>query len=209
MISNGFCIGNGESRKELNISSLRHYGLIYGCNKAYLSEKFDLLISVDEYIINKIKESDFKGMFLYRQWTEDKKNLKPLRLSNFDNDGENILSEQTLDRGGCSGPLSIQIMAEQPGIKNIFMLGHDLCGVNGKIDGKINNLFKGTKGYGDEDSDAFYGNMIDQLKVVFEEYPEKYFYRVGNIEDEFPKEWSGLRNINFISYDEMWKKIIY
>ena len=41
-----FCIGNGNSRKDFNLESLRGKGKIYGCNALYRDFKPDVLISV-------------------------------------------------------------------------------------------------------------------------------------------------------------------
>ena len=30
-----FCLGNGESRKDVNLSALKAHGKIYGCNALY------------------------------------------------------------------------------------------------------------------------------------------------------------------------------
>ena len=54
-----FIIGNGESRKGFDLTSLRKYGKIYGCNALYRDFQPDVLISVDQRMIKEIMESGY------------------------------------------------------------------------------------------------------------------------------------------------------
>ena len=59
-----FCIGNGESRKHLDLETLRPHGKIYGCNALYRDFKPDYilpdyLVAIDPLLIEEIKDSDF------------------------------------------------------------------------------------------------------------------------------------------------------
>jgi hypothetical protein len=54
-----FCIGNGESRKPLNLDSLREYGKIVGCNALYRHFTPDVLISVDHEISHEVYRSGY------------------------------------------------------------------------------------------------------------------------------------------------------
>jgi len=58
-MSNLFLIGNGESRKDFDLTKLRKHGKIYGCNALYREFTPDALISVDHGIIHEIYHSTY------------------------------------------------------------------------------------------------------------------------------------------------------
>ena len=67
-----FCIGNGGSRKNFDLESLRGKGRIYGCNALYRDFKPDVLISVDNGIMHEIYQSGFSKEVecWFRNWTK-------------------------------------------------------------------------------------------------------------------------------------------
>ena len=67
-----FCIGNGNSRKDFNLESLRGKGKIYGCNALYRDFKPDVLISVDNGIMHEIYQTGFAKEVecWFRNWTK-------------------------------------------------------------------------------------------------------------------------------------------
>ena len=44
-MNNLFCLGNGESRLEINLEDLRPHGKIYGCNALYRDFIPDVLVA--------------------------------------------------------------------------------------------------------------------------------------------------------------------
>ena len=50
-------IGNGESRKTLNLKALRDVGVIYGCNALYRDFEPNWLVAIDDKMIEEIKQS--------------------------------------------------------------------------------------------------------------------------------------------------------
>jgi hypothetical protein len=54
-----FCIGNGESRRNVNLEALRKFGKIYGCNAMYRDFTPDVLVAVDQGIIHEIYQSGY------------------------------------------------------------------------------------------------------------------------------------------------------
>ena len=58
-MSKAFCIGNGESRKGVNLDALRKFGKIYGCNAMYREYTPDVLVAVDQGIIHEIYHSGY------------------------------------------------------------------------------------------------------------------------------------------------------
>jgi len=70
-MSNVFCIGNGESRKDFNLDLLKPHGKIYGCNALYREYTPDVLVSVDPGIMHEIYQSGYcyKNDTWFRDWT--------------------------------------------------------------------------------------------------------------------------------------------
>jgi hypothetical protein len=66
-----FCIGNGESRKGFDLSSLKSHGKIYGCNALYREFTPDVLISVDNGIMHEIYHTGYgiNNICYFRDWT--------------------------------------------------------------------------------------------------------------------------------------------
>ena len=69
-MSRVFCIGNGESRKHLDLETLRSHGKIYGCNALYRDFKPDVLIAVDMGIMHEIYNSGYAqdNKCVFRDW---------------------------------------------------------------------------------------------------------------------------------------------
>jgi len=67
-----FCIGNGESRKDFDLTQLRQYGKIYGCNALYRDFKPDVLVGVDHGISHEIYQSGYSqdNEVWLRSWTK-------------------------------------------------------------------------------------------------------------------------------------------
>lgn len=70
-MSNIFLIGNGESRKDFNLDTLKPHGKVYGCNALYREYKPDVLISVDHGIMHEIYHSGYcyDNETWFRDWT--------------------------------------------------------------------------------------------------------------------------------------------
>ncbi len=68
-----FCIGNGESRKDFDLETLRPFGKIYGCNGLYRDFTPDVLLAMDYNICHEIYRSGyaFENMTYLRQWTKN------------------------------------------------------------------------------------------------------------------------------------------
>lgn len=67
-----FVLGNGESRKSIDIDRLSSYGKVYGCNAAYRDiNNLDALVSVDGGMMHEIYSSGFalKTKCYFRSWS--------------------------------------------------------------------------------------------------------------------------------------------
>ena len=54
-----FVIGNGESRRDFNLSLLRKNGVLYGCNALYRDFNPDILVSNDDGMIYEIVNNGY------------------------------------------------------------------------------------------------------------------------------------------------------
>ena len=71
-MTNVFCIGNGQSRKDFNLEKLRPHGKIYGCNALYRTFTPDVLTAVDHGIMHEIYHSGYcnKNETWFRDWNK-------------------------------------------------------------------------------------------------------------------------------------------
>ena len=65
-----FCIGNGESRKDFDLKTLRPHGKIYGCNALYRDFTPDVITAVDMGIMHEIYNSGYAqdNQCVFRDW---------------------------------------------------------------------------------------------------------------------------------------------
>ena len=72
-----FVLGNGTSRKNLDLSHLNKFGKIYGCNALYREYRPDYLVAVDVKMILEINEHKFQ---LENQvWTNPTNSIEALK----------------------------------------------------------------------------------------------------------------------------------
>jgi hypothetical protein len=173
-----FVLGNGESRKGIDIDNLKKHGTVFACNGVYRTDKPNFLIAVDPKMVLEIAESDYL--------------LQNKVYSNFNaqyNKNPKILDHVQWFKpslGWSSGPTALR-MACDHGFKEIYILGFDYQGLSegGKNNRfKVNNLFKDSRNYkkGNEQA-TFFGNWMNQTKKCLQDYPDVKFHRV------IPKDW--------------------
>lgn len=156
-----FVLGNGLSRKSVDLQALKQHGTIYGCNALYREFIPDVLIATDRLISAHIQDSGYalKNKFYTR---------KPA-----DGSGAHRLPKEY--HGFSSGPNAVGIAA-QNGHTEIYLLGFDL---GPTPDQRFNNIYAGTEFYKPKDSHPTYtGNWIKQLTQILKDYPNTKFYRV-------------------------------
>lgn len=67
-----FVIGNGESRRSIDLRKLREHGKIYGCNALYRDFTPDVLVAVDQGIMHEIYHSGYcqNNQAYFRNWSK-------------------------------------------------------------------------------------------------------------------------------------------
>jgi virulence-associated protein VapD len=183
-----FVLGNGKSRLEINAANLLSKGKVYGCNAQYREYDPHYLIAVDAKMVNEIVESGYHQT--HEVWTNPSRNIKNKENLNF----------FSPSRGWSSGPTAL-LMAANSGYKDIYILGFDYQG----IQGKLNNVYADTKNYrSSNDTATYFGNWLHQTEWVIKEFRNINFYRVinknGYIPDKLNNKHKNLKHIDYIDF---------
>tara|TARA_A100001011_G_C14241963_1_gene813657 strand:+ start:905 stop:1540 length:636 start_codon:yes stop_codon:yes gene_type:complete len=178
MSSIAFVLGNGESRRGIEINDLMNKGTVFACNGVYRTHRPHFLIAVDPKMILEIAETDYvihnKVYSNYNaQYAKHQKIL----------DHVNWFKPSL---GWSSGPTALR-MACDHGFKEIYILGFDYQGhkADGKNQGyRFNNIYKDTRNYKKSNEQAtFHGNWLNQTKRCVNDFADVRFHRV------IPKGW--------------------
>ena len=170
-----FVLGNGESRRGIQIEELKAHGTVYACNGVYRTDTPHYLVAVDPKMLLEIGETDYainnKVWSNYNaQYAKHKKILDHVQWF-----------KPSL--GWSSGPTALR-MACDHGYKDIYILGFDYQGHSQGAGFKFNNVFKDTRNYKRaKDEATFYGNWMNQTKRCLKDFPLIKFHRV------IPKDW--------------------
>ena len=196
-----FVLGNGESRKGIDINDLKKHGTVFACNGVYRTDKPDFLIAVDPKMVLEIAESDYPVHNKVYSNFNAQYNKNPKILENVQWFKPSL--------GWSSGPTALR-MACDHGFKEIYILGFDYQGVNdssAKNRFKVNNLFKDTRNYkkGNEQA-TFFGNWMNQTKKCLQDFKDVQFHRVIPTGWFKPKDIEWKDNIDHPSTDEFLEK---
>jgi len=173
MSTTAFVLGNGQSRKGIDIDDLMEKGTVFACNAVYRTHRPHWLIAVDPKMLLEIAETDYvvhnKVYSNYNaQYEKNKKLLDHVTWS-----------KPSL--GWSSGPTALRLACDQ-GFKEIYILGFDYQGL--AVDPKknrfhLNNIYGDTRNYKKNNDEAtFYGNWMNQTKRCLQDYQEVNFHRV-------------------------------
>ena len=175
MSSIAFVLGNGESRRGIEINDLMEKGTVFACNAVYRTHRPHFLIAVDPKMILEIAEGDY--MINNKVW------------SNFNsqyNKNQKILDHCNWFKpslGWSSGPTALRMACDR-GFKEIYILGFDYQGHKDGARYKLNNVFGDTRNYKKRNDEAtFYGNWMNQTKRCLQDFKDVKFHRV------VPKGW--------------------
>ena len=175
MSSIAFVLGNGESRKGIEINDLKEKGTVFACNAVYRTHRPHFLIAVDPKMIFEIAETDYPVH--NKVW------------SNFNaqyNKHPKILNHVNWCKpslGWSRGPTALRMACEH-GFKEIYILGFDYQGLNQGKRFTLNNIFGDTRNYKKRNDEAtFYGNWMNQTKRCLQDFKDVQFHRV------IPKGW--------------------
>jgi len=173
MSSIAFVLGNGESRKGIDIDDLKDKGTVFACNAVFRTHRPHWLVAVDPKMMHEISETDYvvhnKVFSNYNQQYEKVQKLK-----------DHVTWSQP-SLGWSSGPTALKLACDQ-GYTEIYILGFDYQGL--KEDSKnnrykLNNVFGDTRNYKKRSDEAtFFGNWMNQTKKCLDDYPGIKFMRI-------------------------------
>ena len=201
MSSIAFVLGNGESRRGIDINDLKEKGTVFACNAVYRTHKPHFLVAVDPKMLLEIGESDY---CIHNQvW------------SNYN--AQYAKHQKILDHvnwfkpslGWSSGPTALRLACYH-GFKEIYILGFDYQGhseASNKNRFRFNNVFKDTRNYKNGNDEAtFYGNWMNQTKKCLDEYKHIKFHRVIPTGWFKPKDIDWRENIDHPTTEEFLEK---
>jgi hypothetical protein len=176
-----FVLGNGVSRRHIEVNTLLKLGTVYGCNALYRTHTPHVLVATDQLISKSIQESGYaqQNKFYTRRPVEGM--------------GANRVPQQYF--GFSSGPIATGIAAGD-GHKNIYMLGFDM---GPAINGRFNNVYAGTEFYKLQDSTpTFTGNWVKQIITVTKDFPSQQFIRVFGDTTAVIPELQSISNMKYM-----------
>jgi hypothetical protein len=183
-MTTSFVLGNGQSRRAIDLNQLKKHGPVYACNAIYREFTPDVLVATDRPIAEAIQNSGYslKNRFHTRQ-----------PLPNL-----GALSLDKRYRGFSSGP-NATALACIDGYYKIYLLGFDL----GTTNGQFNNLYADTEFYKKSSSPpTFSGNWVRQLVQLAEENSNKEFIRVMGPESAMIPSFDNVKNFHLMSISE-------
>jgi hypothetical protein len=186
-----FVLGNGISRSVVDPKSLLSVGKVYGCNAQYREYEPHYLIAVDVKMVNEIVMAGYHRD--HEVWTNPNKGVTSKKGINFFHP----------HKGWSSGPTALWLSSCH-GYKEIYILGFDYQGTNGKF----NNVYANTPNYKKStDSATFFGNWLNQTEKVIKEFKNIKYYRLINDEGFVPEKLiKSCPNLEHISYRQFFEK---
>lgn len=180
-------VGNGESRKFINLDQL--IVPIIGCNAIHRDHCIDHLITCDRRMLHEaVRSSNTEQTKIYvrpenyhhfRKMVKDKRIQK---LPELPYQGD-LRQDDPVHWG--SGGFAV-LLAAQLDFEEICLIGFDLYGV----ENRINNIYKNTQNYLSADKPAVDPSYwIYQIARVFEAYPDKQFVIYNHSNWPMPDKW--------------------
>ena len=182
-------IGNGESRKEIDIDKIK--GLKVGCNAIYLYNSVNLICAMDKFWRDKIiKETTIP--LLSRKYN----NAFQTCLQIYDKEWKDT---KVSYRGYCSGTTLLDYILYTYK-QNVYMIGFDF----GYTGSTVNHIYKNEKFHPREDRPAQNENIfLNETIEIAKRYPLLKIYWVNDSDFDIK-----IRNIEKISTQE-YKEVAY
>ena len=197
-------IGNGESRRGFDISPLKSFSTVIGCNAIFRDFVTEYLVCADRHMCQQAANAVGKKTTIYTRenWAAQFAHWPNVKqLPDLPYAGEKRQDEPFhWGTGPYAGVLGLTFKP-----KAIFMLGFDLHPLE---KGKINNMYTGSQGY------TYIKRPVDPRYWIYQ------FHKLMGLSDpgvrwivvnhdrwEMPKEWKSHANVFQESYEGMAKFI--
>jgi hypothetical protein len=197
-------IGNGESRRGFDISPLKSFSTVIGCNAIYRDYVTEYLVCADKHMCQQAVNAVGKGTtILTRQdWAGQFANWPNVKeFPNLPYSGDKRQDEPFhWGTGPYAGVLGLTFKP-----KAIFMIGFDLHPLEKD---KINNMYTGSDGY------KYIKRPVDPSYWIYQFHklmgysdPDTRWIVVNHDRWEMPEEWKKHGNVFQETYDGMAKFI--
>lgn len=189
-------IGNGESRKTLDLSNLSSNIITVGCNAIHRDLSVDYLVCCDGRMVKESVENSqnqntkiYTRQRYYQDYRKIKKHKNVFLLPDLP-----YKSNARIDNPvhWNSGPYALLLASQLS--DEIHVVGFDLYGKNNQV----NNIYKNTNNYSGNQSPAIDpAYWIYQVAKVISCYPVNQ-YKIYNVEGwKIPREWTH-RNVSHL-----------
>ena len=188
--NNVWIIGNGESRKNVNLKLLS--GVVIGCNAIHRDYVCDSIVAVDRRMVTEIISNPlYQNVPVYTRhdWAKSFVQYKNIHVvPKLPYKGDQRWDDPW---HWNSGPFAVLIgCLHSP--KTINLLGFDLYGINQKV----NNVYKNTKNYDKEDHHAIdNSHWLYQLEKLFSYYSNIQFIQWQTKDWILPNNWLNSKNL--------------
>jgi hypothetical protein len=191
-------VGNGESRKNVDLESYQSTHTLIGCNALHRDISVDHLVCCDRRMVNEaIANPNISDTLIYvrESWYHFfRKVLKNKRIQHLPPVPQTGNSKRDHPDHWGSGCYAI-LLAAHLGFEEITLVGFDLYPTRDRV----NNVYKDTPNYAKADAQAVdYSYWLYQTSVVFNFYPNIQFNIVNQPSWPMPTEWQ-KNNVKFLA----------
>lgn len=195
-------IGNGESRFGFDLTPLKLFSTVIGCNALFRDYTLDYLVCADKHMCQEAANACGKGTTIYtrKDWVGQFAmwpNVKVLPSLPYEGDKR----QDKPFHWGTGQYAGLVATMFKP--KVIFMLGFDLHGLPNQ---GVNNMYKNTKGYDYIKKAVDPSYWIYQFNKLFE-LTDCRWVIVNKENWNMPDEWKKHKNVFQESYEGMAKFI--
>ncbi len=179
-------LGNGESRKDINLENYSDYTLI-GCNAIHRDYAVDHLVCCDQRMVREALEnpnnlSIYTRLRYFRDFKKLQKQKSVKLLPDLPYQGTFKADKE--EHWG-SGPYAV-LLACTLEFKQIYLVGFDLY----SDDHKVNNIYKNTNHYLRDSAVAVDPTFwIYQIKKIFHTYQDRNFSIYNQRDWRSPESW--------------------
>lgn len=176
-------MGWGEGLKSENEKGNRTQFVFNGTDPNQLKSYYDMIVQKNN-ITDEIDQLELRQLMGNHQqwvtWVDDEDCVEPIPVE---------------IEGWSAGPIAVRMALDKEDPIEVYLIGFDM----GSVDGKVNNVYKGTSNYVTQDAPETYsGNWIKQHMKNFEDFPNVQFIKV-NGEGMTPQidEWNDFANVKY------------
>ena len=196
-------IGNGITRKDKDIKTLKEYGILYACNWFYREEFAPhVLVASDEPMTRTILKTtpNWPRSNWFYTW--------------FPKPGSGAKKIPTPEKF-AAGPSATYVACKVHEHKKIFLIGNDFFGIKSDADinnpdsnGLMNNLYEGMKHYAKKKEGVINGaptfrNWQRRYQWIIKQFPDTEFYHVNPLDGRSPPRLIGFDNFHQITWENL------